>query len=419
MMNIKIKPATDHFASLGRKAGKGLKEKLSKGQLTMAGDEQMLHELKTVRMELEALRRKYADLYDFAPVGYFTCDKAGIIKEVNLTYAKVIGIYRRQLLNKPFLQFVQKDDRAIFHRHRTGIFRNPSRKTCEIRLIKRDGSTFLAKLESIGVESGDGGLTDCRIAVIDITEQKKAEEEILKQHKKLEQYAGDIESFTSAASQDLRAPLIVIEGFSRNLMEDYKDKLDKAGKHVLNRIVENTRKMKQLLDDIYAFSSITPRKAQMFKIDMVQLARAVTGELKPSIGRKGVRIKIKALPPAFGDKSMIHDVFSRLLSNSIKFTRPKDSSTIEIGGVRGKGENIYYVRDNYVGFDMRYAEDKLFHSFRRLHNEKDFGGNDIGLAIVKRIIEKHSGRVWAEGKVNRGAIVFFSLPAHGSDLNRD
>ncbi len=218
----------------------------------------------------------------------------------------------------------------------------------------------------------------------------------------------ELEAFSYSVSHDLRAPLRAIDGFSRILFEDYSDRLDDEGRRILNIIQQNTQNMGQLIDDLLAFSRLGRQGIKLSNIDIAAIAKAVFRELRPDEDET-LQLNINTLPSAYGDRAMIHRVFINLLSNAIKFTKPKGKGIIEIGGwIEGK-ESIYYVRDNGVGFDMQYV-DKLFGVFQRLHRQEEFEGTGVGLAIVKRVIHRHGGRVWAEGKVGEGATFYFTLP---------
>jgi PAS domain S-box-containing protein len=254
------------------------------------------------------------------------------------------------------------------------------------------------------------------LAIEDITERKKAEEEIktlnedLKHRAfKLEVAYKELETFSYSISHDLRNPLLVIGGFSRALLERYSNHLDAKGQQFLSTIHSNTQKMLQLIDDLLTFSRSEHQQMKPSDIDMGELAKAVFEELKNIVFEQTLLLDIKPLPPARGDPSMIRQVFVNLLSNAIKFTRPKGPGVIEIGCMVKENQDIYYVKDNGVGFDMRYVG-KLFGVFQRHHTVDEFEGTGVGLAIVQRIIHRHGGQVWAEGKVNEGAIFYFSLP---------
>ena len=219
----------------------------------------------------------------------------------------------------------------------------------------------------------------------------------------------ELEAFSYSVSHDLRAPLRAIDGFSRILLRDYADKLDDEGKHLLNVVRESTIRMGRLIDDILQFSRTGRLEINVAKVDMEALAHQAFEELRSSVNSDKLQVEIGPLPPTRGDSVMLHQVFTNLLSNAIKFSRTNESPRIEVSSFLSGDETIYLVRDNGTGFDMKYA-DKLFGVFQRLHTEDEFEGTGIGLAIVKRIITRHGGRVWAEGEVNKGATVYFALP---------
>ena len=254
------------------------------------------------------------------------------------------------------------------------------------------------------------------LAIEDVTERKKAEDEIKKlnedlKHRAIELEAAykELETFSYSVSHDLRTPLLGVNGLSRVLLERYLNHLDAKGQEFLSIIHLSTTKMLQLIDDLLTFSRSEHRQMEPSDTDMGELAKAVFEELKGIMPEQRLLLDIKALPPARGDQSMIRQVFVNLLSNAIKFTWPKGAGVIEIGCIVKENQNIYYVKDNGIGFDMRYAS-KLFGVFQRHHTTDEFEGTGIGLAIVQRIIHRHGGQVWAEGEVNKGATFYFTLP---------
>ena len=237
--------------------------------------------------------------------------------------------------------------------------------------------------------------------------ERTAELEMVNRH--LEASYRDMESFSYSVSHDLRTPLIAIRGFSGKLYKEYADRLDDRGRDLLDIVSGSAGKMEHLINDLLAFSRVSAREINHVRIDTGDLVREVVEELKLTLGERTVKVEIRNLPSAFGDPSMIRQVFSNLLSNALKFTEPKKNALIEVGGSERTGDQLYYVKDNGIGFEMKQG-DRLFSIFQRLHDEKEFAGTGVGLAIVKRIIEKHGGTVWAEGRPGEGAIFSFTLP---------
>jgi PAS domain S-box-containing protein len=249
----------------------------------------------------------------------------------------------------------------------------------------------------------------------DITERKLAEDEIKQLNENLEKQAAwleaankELEAFSYSVSHDLRAPLRAIDGFSRIILEDYADKLDDEGRRFLDVIRNNAQNMGHLIDDLLTFSRLGRKQLEPAEIDMNELARDVSVQIESGSNSNPQNIKIEPLPSAPGDKALIRQVFVNLLTNAVKYSTTSGSATIRIGGRSENGENIYFVQDNGVGFDMKYSN-KLFGVFQRLHSAEEFEGTGVGLAIVQRIIHRHGGRVWAEGEVGKGATFYFSL----------
>lgn len=219
----------------------------------------------------------------------------------------------------------------------------------------------------------------------------------------------ELEAFSYSVSHDLTAPLRGIDGFSGALLEDYHDKLDDTGKDYLERVRAGAQRMAGLIDDMLKLSKLTRAEMQLQEVDLGELARKIVDELvRQEPGRKVDFVNAVAME-ATGDRALLEAALTNLLSNAWKFTARKERARIELGVTQQDGEKIFFVADNGAGFDMTYI-DKLFGAFQRLHDVSDFPGTGIGLAIVKRVIHRHGGRVWAKGEVDGGATFYFTLP---------
>lgn len=241
------------------------------------------------------------------------------------------------------------------------------------------------------------------------------ETQVAQRTKALEGTNAELESFSYSVSHDLRAPLRAIHGFARILLEDHHAKLDPEAQRLLGVIDQNTRRMGQLIDDLLAFSRLGRKEISTAPVDMRELATLVADEVRRTdTARTGtLNIQIDPLPQAHGDRALLRQVLSNLLQNAAKFTRDRADARVEVGSRSNGEQTVYFVKDNGAGFDGRYA-DKLFGVFQRLHTADQFDGTGVGLAIVKRIVQRHGGRVWAEGAVDQGATFFFTLPGEDS-----
>jgi light-regulated signal transduction histidine kinase (bacteriophytochrome) len=219
----------------------------------------------------------------------------------------------------------------------------------------------------------------------------------------------ELEAFSYSVSHDLRAPLRAIVGFSKILQEDHAGGMAPEALRCLDVIERNARQMGQLIDDLLAFSRLGRQPVTAMSVDMASLARQVADEALRSEAERAVALTVHDLPTARGERALLRQVFANYIDNAVKFTRRRDRARIEVGHYAENGEIVYFVRDNGAGFDPRYS-DKLFGVFQRLHRADEFEGTGVGLAIVKRIVNRHGGRVWAEGAEGEGATFYFTLP---------
>jgi len=385
-------------------------------------------ERKQAEESVRISQARFSTIFNQAPLGIALIDSfTGQIYEVNPRFAEIAGRTIEEMMTVDWMSITHPDDvqkdldnMALLNTGKIPGF------NMDKRYLLPDGSFAWINM-TIAPLRLEKNISPRHLCMIDdITERKQAEEEIRRLNSELEQRVvartfqleavnKELEGFAYSVSHDLRVPLRAIDGFSRLVLKQSEDKLDDEGKRLLNVVRDNTKKMGQLIDDILAFSRAGRLEIKALETDMEALARDVWQEIEPSMTGRDVRLDIKPLPKVQGDPAMLRQVWINLLGNAAKFTNSRATARIEVGGSLGLAANgagnecTFYVKDNGVGFDQQYVE-KLFGVFQRLHGVDEFEGTGIGLAIVKRIITRHGGRVWAEGKVNEGATIYFALP---------
>jgi PAS domain S-box-containing protein len=288
---------------------------------------------------------------------------------------------------------------------------------------RKDGSQFPVLVAATEVELADGKALISFLA--DITERKQAEKKIHQLNAELEQRVSErtlelaatnqeLEAFSYSVSHDLRAPLRHVNGFVDLLRQHAGGSLDAKSVRFMDVIAGSARKMSFLIDDLLAFSRTSRAAMRMDAVSLDELLHEVLEGIHAETKGRQIAWKISNLPEVRGDRAMLRQVMVNLIGNAVKYTRGRQQAEIEIGSESREGEAVVFVRDNGAGFDMRYVE-KLFGVFQRLHSDEEFEGTGIGLALVRRIISRHGGRTWADGKVDAGATFWFSLPARQTE----
>jgi len=392
-------------------------EELAKLRDEIAKVKKLEHECRQTQEALEKERSFVSAILDTAAALVVVLDTKGRIVRFNHACEKATGYTFHEVKNKILWDlFILPEEvepvRSVFDNLKGGQFPNEF----ENYWMTKDGSRRLIAWSNTALLDDHGSVKYVIGTGIDITEQRRAEEamnrlnnDLRYQAIKLENINKELEAFSYSVSHDLRNPLLGIHGFCRILLERHSTNLDKQGEKFLHIIQSSTKEMLKLVDDLLAFSISGNQQMKPSNIDMNELARAVFEELKGTAPERKLQPIFRMLPSACGDPGMIRQVLLNLISNAIKFTRPREIGIIEIGGHLKGDENIYYVRDNGIGFDME-SSDKLFVAFQRLSNGDEFDGTGLGLAIVQRIIHRHGGKVWAEGEIGKGATFYFSLP---------
>jgi PAS domain S-box-containing protein len=382
--------------------------------LDVTEKKQKEQEIKKLNEDLEKRiserTRELLDLYNNSPSGYHSLNSDGLFELINDTELKWLGYTREEIVNKIHVQDLLTEKSIEMYRKNYPLFKkNGKIEDLELDFIRKDGTIMPALVNATAIYDSNGNYVRSRSTIIDHTERKKAEESLKLAKEELEATNKELEAFSYSVSHDLRAPLRALDGFAKILVEDYSPVLDDEGKRLFGIIMESSRKMGTLIDDLLAFSRLG--KAEMFRtpVDMYALAKEAFIENTSKEQQEKINFIIDLLPSVNGDLPMLRQVWMNLVSNAVKFSSKRENPEIKISSIIDNDFVVYSIQDNGTGFDMKYVS-KLFGVFQRLHSFKDYPGTGVGLAIVKRIVERHGGTVWPQSELNMGATFYFNMP---------
>ena len=381
----------------------------SKGDL-----EREIDERKRVEAEMQKLAEQHQLALDAARMGWWHYDPITRIASWDGRFIEIFGVTGYSRPEDEILARLHPEDLpGVWAKAEAALGPvSPHVFSAEYRINLPGGS--MKWIETHGIASFEGVGENRRVrsfvgTVQDITERKRTEATLTEHAAKLEEINKELESFSYSVSHDLRAPLRAIAGFSQMILKKEGERFDEETRRRFQVISDNAETMGRLIDDLLAFSRLGRQAIAKRGLDMEELIGEVWEELVTINPGRELNLKIGRMPAASGDRTLIRQVYSNLLENAVKFTRGRDAAVIEAGSYVKDNEPVYYVRDNGVGFDMKFY-DKLFGVFQRLHTDEEYKGTGIGLALVQRIVHRHGGRVWAEGAVDEGACFYFSLP---------
>jgi PAS domain S-box-containing protein len=380
-----------------------------------AGDLQGFSEFSHDLSESKESGAKYRGLLEAAPDAMVVVNQEGEIVLLNLQAEKQFGYPRDELIGQRVKNIIPSGfaERLIADSSRSAADATAQQIGTGIVLRgrRKDGSEFPIEMMLSPLKSAEGVLVTA--AIRNISARIRVEEELKRSNLLLTESNRELEAFNYTAAHDLRAPLRHMHGFVSLLQQAWYGKLDDDGRHCLDKISAASKQMGLLLDDLLNFSRLGRVGLQLSGVNLGQLVERIQHELEPESKGRALTWEIGDLPEVEGDRALLHQVLFNLISNAVKYTSKRKHARIEIGSQCGNGNNVtVFVRDNGAGFEMEYVN-KLFHVFQRLHRSRDFEGTGIGLAIVRRIVERHGGRVWAEGIPDQGATFYFSLPDEG------
>jgi PAS domain S-box-containing protein len=370
--------------------------------------------------ELEKRESQYRRIVDTANEGIWELDRQGVTGFVNERMARMLGYSMKEIIGRPATDFMHAQELTDHYENQERLRQGLPVKY-ERRFSCKEGRVLWALVSATPVFDYDHQFIGSFAMVTDITAMKIAEKDLEKYRIQLEELVKDrtveleaankeLAAFAYSVAHDLRAPIRHISGFLELLQTKMETALDEQGRHYMNTIFDSTRKMGQLIDGLLSFSRMGRQAILNNRVDLGSLVHDIIRKLEPDIAERQIQWRIGDLPKVEGDASMLRIALDNLISNALKFTRPRQQARIEIGSLpAGDAESVIFVRDNGVGFDMDYAHN-LFGVFQRLHRAEEFEGTGIGLANVRRIITRHGGHTWAEGEIGQGAAFFFSLP---------
>jgi PAS domain S-box-containing protein len=364
-------------------------------------------ELIDAKEKLEAVVKKYTELYDDAPTGYLTISEDGQIIEANLCAAEMIGIERHLLIKNMLGFFVSGNTKQVYFNFLRDLFNNHTQQSCEVSLVRDRKISMPVYLTGHTEKSG----RHCDISMIDITDRKEAEERLNDMLNKLIISNKELENFAYVASHDLQEPLRMVSSFMELLSQQYKDKLDEKAQEYIGFAVDGAKRMYDLLTGLLVYSRISKKGKSFTRVDTNHVLSNVLKNLALIIKETNSVIKFEELPIISADETQIVELFQNLIANAIKFS--PSFPRIFISSRTENDNYVFSIRDEGIGIEEQYF-DRIFQIFQKLHPKEQFAGTGIGLSICKRIVERHGGRIWVESELGKGTRFFFTIPLNSN-----
>jgi len=364
-------------------------------------------EIERTRQELQRSRDSYFDLYNFAPVGYFTLGDDGVIQQCNLNVTNLLGKKSTEITGRKITDLIFPADGEVYLQHAKSLIDERRREACVLRMYKGDGDFIYARMES-DFFPDENGILKLSSVFLDVTPYIIGEQELKKTVDALTTSNMELERFAYVASHDLREPLRNISSCVQMLEKNYSEKLDIEAKALIQYTIEGVNQINSLISDLLAYSRNGNISGCFKRVDFNHILDNVLESLKQLIKENHTTIIFDKLPEIVADSTQIHQLLQNLISNAIKHNAGVDIA-VHIGFLKWRKQLLFFVKDNGRGIEEEYLE-KIFEIFRRLEGRSEYSGTGIGLAICKRVVEKHGGTIWAESCLGHGSAFYFTLP---------
>lgn len=398
-------------------------EQVHELQVHQAELEMQNEELRKAQEELAVLYSQYHELYDAAPVGYFSVDEDLIIRNVNIKGAELLGLNKNQIMGWGFSRFIPANYQNIYYNNLIEVTSSGGINDVELQL-KRNGTLFYADMKIMPLNG-----KDYRIIITDISKRKKAEEELREAHSNLkekveeqtvelkdainalERSNEELQQFAYVASHDLQEPLRTIASFTQLLEKRYKGKFDSDADEFMDFIVDAAVRMKEQIEGLLEYSRIATKAGKFETVNINEIVNQTIKLLDTSIKEANAEVTYDKLPDVNGDAKQLQRVFQNLISNAIRFRKCEEPLQVHLSSYKSENgeEYVFSVQDNGIGIEEQYSE-RIFTIFQRLHTRDEYQGTGIGLSIVKRIIERHGGHIWVDSSLGKGSTFHFTIP---------
>ena len=376
-------------------------------------------ELIMAQQIVEEERQRYHDLFEFAPDSYLVTDTTGTVKEANRVGAKLLAVSQQALIGKPLIIYLAQESHLSFYNVLQRIRQGEDVHGWETTVLPRNRGPISVSVSAVQKHDQHGNITGVHWLLRDITDQVKVREQLRELNAELEarveQRTADLQrsneqlqQFAYVASHDLQEPLRAVSTYVQILADRYRSRLDSQADEFINYAVDGATRMQELIRDLLNYSRVQTKEQVLTETNCEEVVARVLENLQLSIADSKAVVTTDSLPVVMGDAPQLQQVFQNLLSNALKFCGPKPPQ-IQIAAQQKEEEWVFSVRDNGIGLDPRHAE-RIFVIFQRLHTRREYPGTGIGLAICKRIVERHDGRIWVESEPGKGATFYFTLP---------